>query len=148
MNSSKKLRRSRVQTAFDPYELPLFSDSSCDEFSEDESGNDPTQQDAKRYKLILDPHLPMNHSPEFEDPNSRKRGMKRKRSSNHIRPLSDYLYYKKRNSDSKSHGLPSDCLENHGSISQPNSDRNDKSQERRVPNIWDAQAGQFETSDA
>jgi len=139
MNSSKKLRRSRLQTVFDPYELPLFSDSSQDESSGDERELDPIQHDGKRYKVTLGPHLPMD-----QEPTSRKRGLKRKRPSKQIRPLSDYLYHEKRNSDSESHWIPSDCRENHASVSPQTSDGDGKSQERRIPTFWDAQAGQFE----
>lgn len=145
MNSSKKLRRSRVQTSFDPYELPLFSDSSCGESSEDDGRNDPIQPDGKQYKAMLGPYLQMDHSKEFEDPISRKRGVKRKRPSEHIRPLSDYLYHDKRKSNSESYELPSNPGEIHASLSQPNSDMHGNSQEYRVPTSWNAQVGQFIT---
>ena len=148
MNSPKKLRRSRIQRIFDPYELPLFSDSSQDELNEVERGNDPVQQVDKRYKVILGPHLPTDHSPEFEDPKSRKRGVKRKRPSEQISPLSDYLYQEERNSDSELHEDPSGCRENHTSVSQQNSNEDSKSQEHRTPTFWDAQAGQCEISGA
>jgi hypothetical protein len=144
MNISKKVRRSRVQTTFDPYELPLFSDSSQDESNEVERRNDPVQQDEKRYKVILGPQLPTDHSPEFENPKSRKRGVKRKRPSEQIRPLSDYLYQIERNSEL--HEVHSDCRENRASVSQSNDDEDNKFQERRIPTFWDAQAGQYEIS--
>jgi len=145
MNNSKKLRRSRIQTNFDPYELSLFSDSSQDELTENERENDSIQHD---HKLILGPHLQMGHSSEFDEPNSRKRGVKRKHQSEQIHPLSDYLYYEKRSSDSESYKVPSVSREYHASVSQPSNDRDVKSQERRVPTFWDAQAGQYKTSGA
>lgn len=146
MNSSKRLRRSRVQTTFDPYELPLFSDLSQDESNEVETGDDPVQQNEKRYKVILGPQ-PTDHSPEFEDPKSRKRVLKRKRPSEQIRPLSDYLYQEERTSDSELHEVPSDRRENHTSVSQSNDDEDKQSQECRNPTFCDAQSGQYETSD-
>jgi hypothetical protein len=146
MNISKKVRRSRVQTTFDPYELPLFSDSSQDESNEVERGTDPVQKDDKRVKVILGPQLPTDHSPEFEDPKSRKRGVKRKCPSEQIRPLSDYLYQEEKTSDPELHGVPSGCRENHASVSQSNDDEDNKFKERRNPTFWDAQAGQYEIS--
>ena len=147
MNSLKSLRRSRVQTTFDPYELPLYSDLSQDESNEVEPGDDPVQQNDKLYRVILGPQ-PTDHSPEFEDPKSRKRGVKRKRPSEQIRPLSDYLYQEERNSDSELHEIPSDCRENHASVSQSNDNEDKESQERRTPTFCDAQSRQYETSDA
>lgn len=145
MSSSRKLRRSRIQTTFDPYELPLFSDSSQNE-SNDESGNDPIQHDSKRCKVILGPQLPVERLSESEDRVSQKRGAKRKRTSEQIRPLSDYLSLEKANPDSPLYEVASNRRENHASGSQPNSDEECPSNDRRIPTFWDPQAGQCLTS--